>query len=226
MKNAATIPSTKRPTWKAEWAGQCVTKVRSLSVPGDTLESQDGPSQVASGRGQVGLAVRQPEGAPVYEVPLQPGRQQRGARTTQRPRNTRHSECLEGDLEENPQEPQREFTAHLGPMAPGLLWWLSALCLVITFPQGWLQAILPNFLCRGCQVLAHCCIVREVRKTARSLQGLFPSSASWPNLQEKQQRAAGKALLSRSLSLILPLSLSLPVKKEAIQSLSLTATGV
>lgn len=92
---------------------------------------------------------------------------------------------------------------------------------MITFPQGWLQGSLPNFLHRGCQVLVHCCIVREVRKTVRSLQGLFPSSVSWPNLQENQQRAAGKAL-----SLCLSLSLSLPVRKEPILYQFLLATGV
>lgn len=124
-------------------------------------------------------------------------------------------------MEENPLKPQRESTDYLAPMAPG--WLLVALCLslAITFPQGWLQASLPNFLSRGCQILDHCCVVREVRKTAWSLQGLFPSSASWTNLQEKQQRATRKAS-SLALSLCLSLLLSLPVRGEPILSLSAT----
>lgn len=99
------------------------------------------------------------------KLPCSQGGTRRQPRTTQIPGNTRRSECLEGDLEENPLEPQRASTAYLAPVAPGWLLVALCLCLVITFPQGWLQASLPNFLSRGCQVLAHCCIVREVRKT-------------------------------------------------------------
>lgn len=94
---------------------------------------------------------------------------------------------------ENPPETPEGVHSLPCPQGPRLALMALCLSLALNFPQGWLQASLPNFLSRGCQVLAHCCIVREVRKTAWSLQGLFPSSASWPNLQEKQQRAAGKA---------------------------------
>lgn len=131
------------------------------------------------------------------------------------------SKCLEGDLGGDSSGTPEGAHSPPCPRGPRLALVALCWCPVITFPPGWLQGSLPNFLCRGCQVLAHCCIVREVRKTVRSLQGLFPSSVSWPNLQENQQRAAGKAL-----SLCLPLSLSLPVRKEPILSQFLPATGV
>lgn len=52
----------------------------------------------------------------------------------------------------------------------------------------------------------------------------FSFLAQSPGKTAKSGRES--SALSHSLSLILPLSLSLPVKKEAIQSLSLPATGV
>lgn len=110
-----------------------------------------------------------------------------------------------------PLKPQRESTAYLTPVAPG--WLLVALCLslVITFPQGWLQASLPNFLSGGCQVLDHCCVVREVRKTAWSLQGLFPKFSFLDQSPGKTAKSSRESSLAVCYLLALPLSLSPPL---------------
>lgn len=49
-------------------------------------------------------------------------------------------------MEENPLKPRRESTAYLAPHGPRLALVALCLCLALTFPQGWLQASLPNFL--------------------------------------------------------------------------------